>query len=60
MLDWTEEEIARAEHGGLLAGLGREAWADAVSAPRDDTDGNRELRELRRLFRLYWPAADEP
>ncbi|MEA3012608.1 MAG: hypothetical protein QOD42_1153 [Sphingomonadales bacterium] len=26
MLDWTEEQLARAEHGGLLAELGREHW----------------------------------
>lgn len=60
MLDWTGEQIARAFHGGLLAELGREAWPAALSAPDDDTDGTCQLRELRRLFRLYWPAEEEP
>jgi hypothetical protein len=60
MLDWTPEQLARAEHGGLLAMLGRDAWPAALSGPDDATDGNCQLRELRRLFRLYWPAEDEP
>jgi hypothetical protein len=88
MLGWTDEQIARAEHGGLLAMLGREHWPPeisspsfegegdqqfagggvedsdtekgALSTPDDDTDGKCQLRELRRLFRLYWPAEDEP
>lgn len=60
MLDWTDEQIARAEHGGLLAMLGRNHWPAALSAPNDDADGNCQVRELRRLYRLYWPAEDEP
>lgn len=79
MLDWTAEQIARAEHGGLLAELGREAWPPEISSPSQDgegdrledgarassptdadTDGKCQVRELRRLFRLYWPAEDEP
>lgn len=60
MLDWTPEQLARAEHGGLLAMLGRESWPEAISAPPDDADGNCQLRELRRLYRLYWPAEAEP
>jgi hypothetical protein len=60
MLDWTAEEIARAEHGGLLCLLAREAWPNVLAAPSADADGTPELRELRRLFRLYWPAAEEP
>ena len=60
MLDWTPEQIARAEHGGLLALLGREHWPAALSAPDDGTDGKCQLRELRRLFRRYWPAEEEP
>jgi hypothetical protein len=60
MLAWTPAQLARAEHGGLLAMLGREAWPAELSAPDDGTDGNCQVRELRRLFRLYWPAEDEP
>jgi hypothetical protein len=102
MLDWTREQLARAEHGGLLAMLSRPDWPpevsspsqdgesrdglppapqdrsgeaidptldrqtagggveDALSPPDDDTDGKCHLRQLRRLYRLYWPAADEP
>ncbi|HYD13672.1 MAG TPA: hypothetical protein VEC11_12565 [Allosphingosinicella sp.] len=84
MLDWTDEEIARAEHGGLLAEIGRGSWpheisspscdgegdrqlagggaegADLSNAPPDSTDGTCKLRKLRRLFRLYWPAEDDP
>ena len=80
MLDWTEEQIARAEHGGLLAELAREAWPAEISslsrsdgegdrqfdgggvssAPDDGTDGNCQVRQLRRLFRRYWPAEEEP
>lgn len=99
MLAWTPEQIARAEHGGLLAELGREHWPSeisspsfegesrdglppaiqdrsggaidptldqphagggALSAPDDGTDGKCQLRELRRLFRLYWPEEDDP
>ena len=60
MLDWTPEQLARAEHGGLLAMLGRDAWPAALSGPDDGTDGNCQVRELRRLFRLYWPAEDDP
>lgn len=60
MLDWTPEQLARAEHGGLLAMLGRDAWPAALSTPDDGTDGKCQVRELRRLFRLYWPAEDDP
>jgi hypothetical protein len=60
MLDWTEEQLARAEHGGLLAELGREHWPAVLSAPDDGKDGSCHLRHLRRLFRLYWPAEEEP
>ena len=60
MLDWTDEQIARAEHGGLLAMLGLEHWPPEISAPEDGTDGTCQVRELRRLFRLYWPAGEEP
>lgn len=60
MLDWTEEQLARAEHGGLLAELGREHWPAILSAPDDGSDGSCDLRHLRRLFRLYWPAEEEP
>ncbi len=60
MLDWTDEQIARAEHGGLLSELGREAWPAMLSAPDDSTDGKCQFRQLRRLFRLYWPAEEEP
>ncbi len=79
MLDWTPEQVARAEHGGLLAMLGREHWPPEISAPAfaregdqlqadggassapdDGTDGKCQVRELRRLFRLYWPAEEEP
>jgi hypothetical protein len=79
MLDWTPEQLARAEHGGLLALLGREHWPPTISSPAfagegdqpqagggaasppdDGTDGKCQVRELRRLFRLYWPAEDDP
>jgi hypothetical protein len=60
MLGWTGEQIARAEHGGLLATLGREHWPAALSAPDDGMDGKCHLRHLRRLFRLYWPGEGEP
>jgi hypothetical protein len=60
MLDWTEAQIARAHHGGLLAELGRDAWPTALSAPDEGTYGKCQFRQLRRLFRLYWPAEEEP
>ena len=87
MLHWTEEQLARAEHGGLLAMLGREHWPPEISSPSpavegdpaqhgggaefeasdnlrspppDDTDGKCQVRQLRRLYRLYWPAEDDP
>lgn len=60
MLDWTDEQIARAEHGGRLALLGREHWPEALSAPDEGTDGTCQVRQLRRLYRLYCPAEDDP
>lgn len=99
MLDWSMAQIARAEHGGLLAEIGRSSWPPEISSPafagesRDglppatqdrsggaidpaldqpeagggtsfapdyDIDGKCQLRELRRLFRLYWPTGEDP
>jgi hypothetical protein len=60
MLSWSGEQIARAEHGGLLASLGREHWPAALSAPDDGTDGTCHLRHLRHLFRLYWSGGSAP
>lgn len=60
MLSWTEEQIARAFHGRVLDMLGREQWPAMLAAPEDGTDGSCELRELRRLYRLYWPPEDDP
>jgi len=59
MENWTDDQVARAEHGGLLGLLGREDWPVAISAPDDGADGSCHLRHLRRLFRLYWPAEEE-